>query len=59
MAKRSAELVEVTDDDLTPVLAAMAELAVSRDGWVNIHPKIPEEAEELTEFSPKIGRAHV
>jgi hypothetical protein len=52
MAKRSAQLVEVGDDDLDPVLLAMAELQESRAGWVNVHPKIPEGAEELTEFSP-------
>jgi hypothetical protein len=52
MARRSAQLLEVGDDDLDPVLVAMAELAESRQGWINVHPLIPEEAEELTEFSP-------
>jgi hypothetical protein len=51
---RSVDFLDFTMDDFGPVLAEARSIAQARDGWVNLRPRPPEDADEeqITEFAP-------
>jgi hypothetical protein len=45
----TSEPLEVSRTDLAPVLEAMAELSVERNGWINLQPLTPDDADDASQ----------
>jgi hypothetical protein len=51
---RSVSTIDFVLDDFSAVLAEAQQIGRDRDGWINVRPLAPDDAdsEQLTEFSP-------